>query len=43
MEGLLQLLLTGAALLTAFALLAVGFSADSREGYGDDHAARARH
>jgi hypothetical protein len=43
MEGLLQLLLAGTGLLAAFALFAVGFGADSRDGYGDDHAARTRH
>jgi hypothetical protein len=42
MDGLLMLL-AGTALLTAFAILAVGYGAESRDGYGDDHAARARH
>jgi hypothetical protein len=42
MDGLL-LLLAGTALLVAFATLAVLYGADSRDGYGDDHAARARH
>jgi hypothetical protein len=42
MEGLLQLL-AGGGLLAVFALLATGFGADSRDGFGDDHAARAEH
>lgn len=41
MEGLLQLL-AGSGLLAVFALLAAEFGADSRDGYGDDHAQRAQ-
>lgn len=39
MDGLL-LLLTGTTLLAAFGILAAGLGVDSRDGYGDDHAAR---